>query len=116
MAKYILVPSALESDADKLVSTNFLADSTGNVNIFAGRLSVIAEPRFDAVSAEEWYLSADPADIDTLEYAYLDGEDGPFMESRIGFDVDGLEIKVRHDFAAKAIDWRGFWQSDGQAA
>jgi hypothetical protein len=32
-----------------------------------------------------------------------------YLESRVGFDVDGVELKARLDFAAKAIDWRGFW-------
>ena len=32
-----------------------------------------------------------------------------------GFEVDGLEIKARHDFAAKAIDWRGLYRNPGAA-
>jgi hypothetical protein len=56
-----------------------------------------------------WYLFADPALIDTIEYAYLDGEEGLYTESRLGFDVDGVEIKGRLDFAAKAIDYRGMF-------
>ncbi len=57
--------------------------------------------------------AADPSQIDVLEYAYLEGENGPVVESRIGFDVDGLEIKCRHDFAAKAIDFRGLYKNPG---
>jgi hypothetical protein len=30
--------------------------------------------------------------IDTMEYAYLEGQDGAFIEIRNGFDVDGLKI------------------------
>lgn len=112
-AKYLLVPAALETKADQFVSQNMLADATGNINVFAGRLQAVAEPRLDDDSALQWYLATDPASIDTLEYGYLEGEDGPFVESRVGFDVDGLEIKCRHDFATKAIDWRGFYRSTG---
>ena len=112
-ARYLMVPAALETTADQFVSTNMLADQFGDINVFAGRLQVISEPRLDDDSEERWYLVADPAQIDTLEYAYLEGEDGPFVEQRVGFDVDGLEIKARHDFAAKVIDWRGFYRSSG---
>lgn len=115
-AKYLLVPAALETMADQFVSAAMLANEPGKVNPFAGRLQVIAEPRLDADDDEAWYLVADPGQIDTIEYAYLEGEEGPFMESRLGFDVDGLELKCRHDFAAKVIDWRGFYLSDGQDA
>ena len=73
-------------------------------------LQVIAEPRLDAASAVSWYMAADPKQIDTIEYAYLEGQEGVYMESRVGFDVDGVELKARLDFAAKAIDWRGFWR------
>lgn len=34
-------------------------------------------------------------------------------ETRSGFEVDGIEIKARHDFAAKAIDWRGLFRNAG---
>jgi hypothetical protein len=35
------------------------------------------------------------------------------VESRVGFDVDGLEIKVRHDVAAKVVDHRGLYKNAG---
>ncbi len=110
---YLVVPSALETVADQFVSVNLAPDAAGNVNPFAGRLQVIAEPRLDADSAIKWYLVTTPSQIDTMEYAYLEGEEGPQVESRIGFEVDGLEIKARHDFAAKVIDHRGFYQNPG---
>jgi hypothetical protein len=62
-----------------------------------------------------WYLFASPAAIDTIEYAYLEGQDGVFIETRNGFDVDGVEIKARLDFGAKAIDWRGLYKNPGIA-
>jgi len=51
--------------------------------------------------------------IDTIEYAYLEGQEGAYVESRNGFDVDGVEIKCRLDFGAKAIDWRGLYKNPG---
>jgi hypothetical protein len=110
---YLIVPAALETLADQFVSQNLMASAPGSINPFAGRLQVIAEPRLDAVSDQQWYLSATPAQVDIIEYATLEGEAGPMVESRIGFEVDGLQIKARHDFAAKVIDWRGLWRNAG---
>ena len=38
---------------------------------------------------------------------------GAYIETRNGFDVDGVEIKCRLDFGAKAIDWRGLYKNNG---
>jgi len=54
-----------------------------------------------------------PAQIDTIEYAYLLGQDGVYTEARPGWNVDGMEIKVATDFAAKALDWRGLAKNPG---
>lgn len=121
--EFLIVPPALETSADQLVSTAMLANLQGSINPFAGRLKVLVEPRIgsggialdDTADADtHWIVAASPDQIDILEYAYLAGEDGPFMETRIGFEVDGLEIKCRHDFAAKVIDWRGLFRNAGQ--
>lgn len=113
MPKFLLVPAAKETIADQFVSTNLLASASASVNPFAGRLQVIAEPRLDAASIVSWYLAATPDQIDIVEYAYLEGEEGPMVESRVGWEVDGLEIKCREDFAAKVIDYRGLYKNPG---
>ena len=69
--------------------------------------------RLDAASETAWYLAASPNQIDTIEYAYLEGQQGAYIETRNGFDVDGVEIKCRLDFGAKAIDWRGLYKNPG---
>jgi len=55
-------------------------------------LTLIVEPRLDANSTTHWYLFASPNDIDTLEYAYLEGSDGVSISTRNGFDIDGVEM------------------------
>jgi hypothetical protein len=110
---FLIVPAGKETIADQFVSQNLMASQSSNVNPFAGRLKVIAEPRLDVNSATAWYLSADPSQIDIMEHAYLEGEEGPMVESRVGWEVDGLEVKCREDFAAKVIDYRGLWKNPG---
>ena len=30
-----------------------------------------------------------------------------------GFDMDGVRIRVRHDFGAGWVDWRGWFRNPG---
>jgi hypothetical protein len=111
---FLIVPAALELKAEQLVAQNLVpADSTKVVPQSIRTLSPISEPRLDAASATAWYLAASPNQIDTIEYAYLEGQQGAYIETRNGFDVDGVEIKCRLDFGAKAIDWRGLYKNPG---
>ncbi len=109
--RYLMVGSALETRADAIV-TPITPATFGAVNPFSGKLVVIAEPRLDNEPLA-WYLAADPGQIDLIEFGYLEGEEGPMIETRIGFDVDGIEIKCREDFAAKVLDWRGLYKNAG---
>ncbi len=112
--RYLIVPTAQETLAQQFVAqTNVVFTKNADVNPFVGSLQVIAEPRLDASSALSWYLAGDPSQIDTIEYAYLEGNEGVYLESRVGFDVDGIELKARLDFAAKAIDWKGLYKNAG---
>jgi hypothetical protein len=115
-AKYLIVPCALETQAQQFMATGIIYIKSPDVNPFAGTLQVIAEPRLDAQSTSAWYLSGDPSQIDTIEYAYLEGNEGAYLDSRVGFNVDGIEFKARLDFAAKAIDWRGFYRNSGSSS
>ena len=58
-------------------------------------------------------MSAGPEAIDVLEYAFLMGNDGPMIETREGFEVDGMEMKVRHEFGVAVLDHRGLYKSTG---
>lgn len=115
--KFLLVPAAKETLADQYTSANYVPAISSSVNPFMqgkpGALTPVVEARLDANSATAWYLAADPAQIDTIEYAYLEGQQGVYLESRMGFEVDGIEIKVREDFAAKALDFRGLYKNAG---
>lgn len=116
LPSHIIVPPGVRSVEARKQVTATTPGSTSDVNTFAGRLQVVEEPRLIPASGQDpWFLAADPARIDTVEYAYLDGQEGVYTETRVGFEVDGMEIKARHDFAAKAIDWRGLFKNPGAA-
>lgn len=112
MPKMIIVPPELEGVAEQLVGPITPNVST-SFNPFSQKLGIIVEPRLSANSATAYYFAADPAAIDLVEFSYLEGQEGAYIETRQGFDVDGMEIKVRHDFAAKALDWRGLYKNPG---
>jgi hypothetical protein len=106
----LLVPPALETTAEKWLAS--IAPATAaDVNPFSGSLSLVVEPRLSA--ATRWYVTADPGEIDGLEFAYLSGAEGPQVESRSGWDVDGVEIRVILDFGAGFIDHRGWFMNAG---
>lgn len=111
-AKYLLVPAALETTAEKYLSAIYPA-TPASVNPFAGAMTLVVDPRLDAVSATRWYVFADPAVLPVIEYAYLAGFEGVQIETRNGFDVDGVEIRARLDFGAGGIDFRGAYSNPG---
>lgn len=114
---FLIVPAALEQTAYQLTSSNYVPATKAEVNEFrsGGRtaLDPIIEPLLDANSATAWYLAAANSQIDTVEYCYLDGAEGPVIESEMGFEVDGISYKCRLDFAAKAVDFRGLNKANG---
>jgi len=112
--RFILVPPGQRSiEARKMIAATTPAKAS-DVNAFTGSLQIVEEPRlFKTGGPQPWYLAADPNLVDTVEYAHLEGQTEPFIDQRAGFEVDGVEIKVRHDFAAKAIDFRGLFYNAG---
>ena len=114
---YLIVPAALEQTAYQLTSSNYVPSTKAEVNEFraGGRtaLTPVVEPVLDANSATAWYLAAANSQVDTVEYCYLDGAEGPVIESQVGFETDGISYKCRLDFAAKAIDFRGLYKAAG---
>jgi hypothetical protein len=113
---WLLVPAALETTAEKLV-TAIQSNEVSKVNPFApgGRtpLQIIVEPRLDASSATAWYAIAMKTRIDLFELVRLEGTSGPIVSTRQGWEIEGVEMKVIHDAAVKAIDWRGMYFNYG---
>lgn len=110
MPRYLLVGVERETEAEQVVSGLIVPQTAADVNQFARGLSIISEPRLGAVP---YYLAAAVGAIDIIELAYLQGQKGVYLETKMGFDVDGMELKARLDVGAKAIDWRGLQRNAG---
>lgn len=115
MAKYLIVAPEYETEAEQILSSTMIPNQSSNVSVFANKLQLIVEPRISLNTTYPWFVAADPSQVDTIEVGYLQGQEGVFIEMKEGFEVDGLEIKARHDFAAKAIDYRGLFKNPGLA-
>ena len=107
--KYLLVSSAKETLAEQTLTTLYAA-TVEDVNPFAGRLTLMVEPRF---SDNPWYVFADPAQAPVLEYAYLSSAPGPQVAMREGWEVLGAEFRALLDFGCGVVDHRGAYRNPG---
>ncbi len=110
---YLVAGPLKEQKANQYTSANYVATKNGDINPDYNRsLTPIIEGR---IVDNSWFLSADPnaQSIDTIEAAHLAGHEGLQTEQRQGFVTDGVEIKGRLVFGAKAIDWRGMDKNPG---
>lgn len=111
--QFLLVPPSLEEVALKATNAAIIAAKGIDLNVTGVSLTPIIEPRLEDGSAKAWFGAAAPGVIDTIEYAYLEGHEGVYTETKAGFEVDGMQVKCRHIFGAKAIDHRGLFKNAG---
>jgi hypothetical protein len=113
--KFLVVPAAIEGMAEKYLATLYPA-AASNANPFSGgKLELVVEPRLDGKSAARWYVFGDPyAGAPVLEYSYLDGAQGPTVDSQPGWEVLGMDYRAYLDFGAGAVEFRGACCNPGQ--
>lgn len=106
---FMLTPVAIESRANQLIKSASVpgADANSGINNpIQNFATVLSEARLDDNSETDYYLAAAQG-RDTIEVAYLDGIDTPYLEQQQGFTVDGAAYKVRIDAGVAPLDWRG---------
>ncbi|EAZ59655.1 ClpP-like prohead protease/major capsid protein fusion protein [Pseudomonas aeruginosa] len=112
---FVLTPVALEDKAKQIIRSASVPGAESNSGIenpIRNFAEVIGEPRLDDNSATAYYLAARQGS-DTIEVAYLDGNELPYMEQQQGFTVDGAATKVRIDAGVAPLDFRGLQKSNG---
>lgn len=73
--------------------------------------TVVDTPRLTGVRR---YLLASPSVAPTFEVVFLDGQQTPYLETKDGWRVDGVEWKTRLDYGVGAVDWRGAVTNEGE--
>ncbi len=115
----IIVPVALEGTAKVVRESQYEVGSTSSTkanttpNSVAGTFEVISDARLDDSSATAWYGAANSGMHDTIEVAYLDGNQSPTLEQQNGWDIDGVEFKVRMDAGVSPLDYRTMTKNAG---
>lgn len=72
--------------------------------------NIVGTPRLTGAG---YYAFADPSLEPVFEVAFLDGNQNPYLESEMPFDIDGVRWKVRLDYGTGAVGWRGAVKNPG---
>ncbi len=113
---FMLVPTTLETQAIQVVKSGSVKGADVNANIInpvRDLAEIIAEPRLDDASEKDWYMASRQGS-DTIEVAYLNGIDVPYIDQLEGFTSDGVTTKVRIDAGVAPVDYRGLLKVSGK--
>jgi hypothetical protein len=131
MPRWILGPPALRGTLLQLVNSTANPDAAsastedadrpgfnaGVANIWRNMLDPVIDAELGATanngSDTAWYLASDVGEVDTLEYAYLQGLETPVIEQEVAFDRLAIRQRVYQAFAVHAIEWRGLQKHAG---
>lgn len=106
----LIVGSANKVAAQKLLGL-INPTQASNVNPYSGAgINLIVDPR---MTGTKYVATADKSQVDMIELAYLEGEDGPEITENPEYKSDSVVFKVRHIFGTKAIDYRGLAYNAG---
>jgi len=118
MPAILLVPPSLSALGSQLFKSLELRDNTSNVkypitNPHQGKFRVevsryLANTQYPGNSQTAWYLLADPNDLPVIEVAFLNGQEGPTIETaEADFQTLGVQMRGYTDFGCSLIEYRG---------
>ncbi|MGA1846774.1 HK97 family phage prohead protease [Deferribacter abyssi] len=105
--RYFIAPVSLEGTAEQFFNSQFEGTQANpnKVNPYAGNyFERIYDARLDDDSETAFYLAGPKGK--TVTVFFLNGIQTPYLESKQGWSVDGIEYKVRIECGAKAVDYR----------
>ena len=112
VGKYLLIPADLQYTAYTLANSQLQPGTADNdVNALYSRVVPIVVPQF--TDTNNWYLMADPAEIECIEIGYLNDQRAPEMfvqsDPTAGtvFTNDAISYKIRWIYGAGWVDYRG---------
>ena len=115
MPAVLLVPTGLYAKAAQVMASTELRDTTSSTkypvaNPHAGKFQVITSPYLSnstltGNSSTAWYLLANPAELATIEVAFLNGIETPTVEQAdASFNTLGIEMRGFFDFGVAKQD------------
>lgn len=109
--EFYLAPISLRVSSETFFNSEMIGtQAQPNIrNMYSGAFERIYEPRLDDDSTESWYLVG-PRQMG-VRVIYLQGQKQPYLETREGWNIDGVEHKVRFDVGVKAVSWRAINKS-----
>ena len=113
---FFVAPVTLEAAAEQFFNTVLIGGASDQPNLanpYSSKFTRVYEPRLDDDSPTAWYLFGPKGK--TVTVFFLNGVQAPYLETKQGWNVDGVEYKVRIDVGAKAMDWRGVFKNNGTA-
>jgi hypothetical protein len=113
----LLVPVGLGSQARLLNTAQYNPDVTGKFqmpNVVVGLFAAVVDTA--RLTGTRRYLFADKSIAPTIEVAFLDGMQDPYLESQDGWRIDGTEMKVRFDYGVAPVDYVGAVTNTGVTA
>lgn len=114
--RFLIAPMALKGHVRQFFATQLIGGEANQPNLYnpyfnGGGLTPIFEHALDDHDPKQWYLAAQKGR--TVKVYFLNGVQAPYLESRDGWNRDGVEWKVRIDAAAAAVDYRGLFRNAG---
>lgn len=106
----LVVPPQLETVAQQVLA-EINATKTADVNPFSGTLELIVEVGLTSPTA--WYLIGNPASADGLAYSFLDGQAGPRVESKPGWETLGTEFRLVWALDARFVSYASWYRNPG---
>lgn len=104
----LLVPASLGATAKVINDAQYDPDTANKLqrpnSMRAVFNRIIDTPR---IAGTRRYLFADPGVAPVIDVAFYQGVQEPFLENRLGWRIDGTELKVRLDYGVGAIDTKG---------
>ena len=114
--KYLFTGSDLEIDAQTLIAAAHTPATAAEVVPQAIKSLVpVYEYRLDQIATKAWFLFAEAAASmgRGIHYLHLLGSEAPRTNERIGFDVEGIEYTIAHDFGVGLTDYRFAYKNAG---
>lgn len=104
----LLVPAALEVEAQKLYDDAEIRDTTASKQYLTGnpwRSKFLPVASAYLTSDDDYYLLADPTIAATMQVAFLNGQQAPVVESNpTNFDTFGISYRGKFSFGVALMD------------